>query len=255
MLRKHGELSDWCEELNECGAESRLLDRKKIRTWSRETEEVGRINKEERDHTEHSNPRELSTVALYLSPFSLCYISSSLHPHSIWKSAETLHARLFSHTHRPPARDHPAVRSTAALWRTPLLQSPSFCCTVAFFMTINLHDVTTAHGSDCCYGDQYSSSIPNCCLRESVCKLTIAHVFVCACSSVGLCARFIFNCYLQSAYWAQSVIRKAQRGVNSWDSFTSVLMDFLYLCLSFPFLSLALILCQSFSLSLHLSHM
>lgn len=103
---------------------------------------------------------------------------------------------------------------------------------------------------------EISRSAPNCCLRECVCRLPIVHehVFACACFCVCLCTRFIFNCYLQSAYWAQSVIREAQRGVNSWDSFTSVLMDFLYLCLScFPFSPPVLILCQSSSAALSLS--
>lgn len=43
----------------------------------KETEERnrGRINREERDHAEHLNPRKLSAVALYLPPLSSCYIS------------------------------------------------------------------------------------------------------------------------------------------------------------------------------------
>lgn len=143
------------------------------------------------------------------------------------------------------------MRSTAALWITPLLQSPSFCCTVAFLWQSIF--MMSPPPTAVIVAMEISSSVPNCCLRESVCKLTIVHVFVCACFCVGLCTRFIFNCYLQSAYWAQSVIREAQRGVNSWDSFTSVLMDFLYLCLLFPFLSLALSLCQSFYAALPLA--
>lgn len=49
-----------------------------------------------------------------------------------------------------------------------------------------------------------------------------------------LCTRFIFNCYSQSASRAQSVIWEAQRGVNSWSSFTSV-FNGLFLSLSFLF--------------------
>lgn len=105
-----------------------------------------------------------------------------------------------------------------------------YCC---FFMTINLHDVTTAHGNDCCYGDQ---KICTGLLPRGACAgahdRSWACVCICACCRVHLCTRLIFNCYLQSAYWEQSVIREAQHEVNSWDSFTSVLMDFLCLCLS-----------------------
>lgn len=82
---------------------------------------------------------------------------------------------------------------------------------------------------------EISRSAANCCLGESVCKLTLAHV--CASFCVCLCTRFIFNCHPQSASWTQSVIWEAQRGVNSWDSFTSVVMDFLHLCRSCFFFS------------------
>lgn len=160
---------------------------------------------------------------------------------SIWKPAEALHTSALYIPTAPSSSPqlHPAVRSTAALWLTPLLQSPTFCCTVAFLWQSIF--MMSPPPTAMIVAMEIRRSAPDCCLGERVLELTTdrEHVFVCARRGVHLCTRFIFNCYLQSAYWAQSVIREAQHEVNSWDSFTSVLMDFLCLCLSLlPSLSL-----------------
>lgn len=133
----------------------KAVGQKKIRRQRREDKQKG----EERDHTHtYLNTRELSTVLS--SSLSPCYISQCLHPHCWPVFRDQL--RPFTYVCSLLTKEDPHLESTASS------SSEEHCCTLAntsvtvalfllyscFFMTINLHDVIIAHGSEGCYGDQ-----------------------------------------------------------------------------------------------------
>lgn len=115
----------------------------------------GRINKEERQHIKCLNPRRALCSSSLSFPFFFPVTSADL---SILVtecliSGRGRFSRLCSLLD-PQREAAAALTGGAAPWVALLLQSPSFCCTVAFFfMTINLLNVTAAHTCDCCYGD------------------------------------------------------------------------------------------------------